>query len=180
MPPRNPARSLFGEEALADRVAYERERRGWSYEGLAKRMTDVGCAINQSAIYKIEKGQPRRRITVDELVALQRVLEIPFDLLLLPPELAATQQLAELLRDWEKADASAQAADQALHETFQRLHAYVHANSDVTGGLPDLIRQLAERRFGAERRDEESDRLLRKIGYRSTGTDAAVGGAAHG
>ena len=49
------------------------EQRGWSYTGLAQRMTAQGCAIDQSALYKIEKGNPRRRISVDELVALREV-----------------------------------------------------------------------------------------------------------
>ncbi len=86
MPPRNPARSLMSEETLARRLAFERDQRGWTYEGLAKRMTDVGCPINQSAIYKIEKGQPRRRVTVDELVAMSKVFDIDLGDLLVPVE----------------------------------------------------------------------------------------------
>lgn len=132
MPRRNQPRSLFSEEGLAQRVGYERERRGWTYESLAARMTAVGCPINQSALYKIEKGEPRRRITVDELVALSRVLDTPVEHLLLPPELAATERLGELLVKWREAKI---AADDAWDE----LQEYVaeHPGIDMT--------QVAER-----------------------------------
>lgn len=64
---------------MALRIAREREMRGWSYERLATAMADVGCPIQGSAIYKIEKGEPRRRIAVNELAALSRVWAIPMD-----------------------------------------------------------------------------------------------------
>lgn len=86
MPRPNALRTLAGEDSLAARIAYEREQRGWSYEGLAKRMTDVGCPVNQSAIYKIEKARPRRGIRVNELIALSIVLDLDLNELLLPPE----------------------------------------------------------------------------------------------
>jgi transcriptional regulator with XRE-family HTH domain len=76
MPKVNPGRSIDSEANLADRIAYERRRRHLSYEGLAALMTDEGCAIQGSAIYKIEKGDPPRRVTVDELVALTRVFDV--------------------------------------------------------------------------------------------------------
>lgn len=71
----NPMRSIEGETNLARRVALERRSRGWSYDALAKRMTDAGCPINASAIFKIEKGDPPRKIQVDELLALATVFE---------------------------------------------------------------------------------------------------------
>lgn len=98
MPRPNRARKLTVEDHLARRIAYERERLEMTYEGLAKRMTDHGCAINQSALYKIEKGVPRRRITVAELVALGAVFKIAVEDLLLPPEAVAHEAYLELLR----------------------------------------------------------------------------------
>lgn len=82
----NAARRIGKEENLAERVRFERELRGWTYRDLAKRMTDAGCAIDRSAIYKIEAGSPPRRITVDELVALSHVLEVGVEDLLVPME----------------------------------------------------------------------------------------------
>ncbi len=123
MPPRNTGRSLFSEDALSARVGYERERRGWTYEGLAKRMTDAGCPINQSAIYKIEKGEPRRRITVDELVALSQVFDLPAEELLLPPDLAKHRVVVDALQQYEDAarrHTEARQAEERAREAEER------------------------------------------------------------
>jgi transcriptional regulator with XRE-family HTH domain len=99
VPRPNPPRSLQSEDNLARRVAYEREQRGWTYDGLAKRLTEAGCSIQGSAIYKIEKGTPRRRISVDELVAFAEVFEVNVADLLIPLELMAEQKVVSLIAD---------------------------------------------------------------------------------
>jgi transcriptional regulator with XRE-family HTH domain len=80
VPKTNPTRSLNVEETLAQRISFERQRRGWTYDGLAKRMTDLGCPIQASGLYKIETPDPktgrRRRITVDELAGLSHAFGI--------------------------------------------------------------------------------------------------------
>jgi len=87
VPRPNPLRTLAsGEENLASRIARERQRRGWSYEGTAARMTQAGCPIQGSAIYKIEKGSPRRRVSVDELVAFAEIFEITLPGMLEPAD----------------------------------------------------------------------------------------------
>ena len=96
MPRPNPPRPLGCEANLARRVAYERTHRGWTYEGLARRMSDAGCPIQASAIYKIEKGNPPRRISVDELVAFATAFDIDIKDLLIPPEEAAVREAQEL------------------------------------------------------------------------------------
>ena len=79
MPRPNRDRTIGAETRLAERIAIERAARGWSYEQLAEAMSEVGCSIQPSAIYKIEKAEPRRRITVNELVALSDVWAIPVE-----------------------------------------------------------------------------------------------------
>jgi transcriptional regulator with XRE-family HTH domain len=83
----NRPRSIASEANLARRISFEREHREWSYERLAQEMTAAGCPIQGSAIYKIEKGSPPRRVTVDELVALATVLERDINDLLTPMEI---------------------------------------------------------------------------------------------
>lgn len=97
----NLGRSIDQEANLAERIRHERELRAWSYETLAKAMTDEGCRVQGSAIFKIEKVEPRRRITVDELVALSRVFDLDVEELLVPVEVMrqeAAKDLAEELR----------------------------------------------------------------------------------
>ena len=65
-------------------------------------MTDAGCPITGSAIFKIEKSQPRRRIVVDELVAFARVFGIPMEQLTTAPEVWQVKRLAPLLEDWRQ------------------------------------------------------------------------------
>lgn len=115
MPRPNLARSIASEAKLAKRIAHEREDRGLSYEGLAKLMTDAGCAIQGSAIYKIEKGDPPRRVTVDELVALARVFEAgSIDEMLTPVELVERRQAQKLI-------AELGAAGEMFSETIARM-----------------------------------------------------------
>ncbi|MGH3522271.1 MAG: helix-turn-helix domain-containing protein [Mycobacterium sp.] len=96
MPRPNPPRPLGCEVNVARRVADERGRRGWSYETLARHMTEAGCPIQSSAIYKIEKGDPPRRISVDELVAFALAFDVDVKELLLSPWEAAQREAREL------------------------------------------------------------------------------------
>jgi hypothetical protein len=93
---------LVNEESLARRVTYERERREWSPGELARHMTKAGCPMNQSSVWKIEHGEPRRRITVDEAIAFAKVFETTLEGLLIPPELAAETELLELLSKYDE------------------------------------------------------------------------------
>jgi transcriptional regulator with XRE-family HTH domain len=131
MPRPNQPRSIASEQALARRIADEREARGWSYDGLASRMTKVGCAIQSSAIYKIEKSDPPRRITVDELVGFSEVFGIPVDQLLLPPELAAKKELVKLITAWDAARVEAARANDAATEAWGTLQEYVRAHPET-------------------------------------------------
>ncbi len=97
---RNQQRRIGIERDLAARIAYEREERGWSYDVLAKRLTDVGCSIAASSVHKIEKGEPPRRISVDELYALSKVFDIPVDDLATPPVAYRAQHGDRLLDDY--------------------------------------------------------------------------------
>jgi transcriptional regulator with XRE-family HTH domain len=76
LPRPNPAGNLDDEANVASRIALERERHGWSYESLAKLMTEMGVPLQGTAIFRIEKGRPRRSIKVNELVGFARVFEV--------------------------------------------------------------------------------------------------------
>lgn len=86
MPRINMRRRVNAERDLAERIKYERERRGWSPAELARAMTQVGCSIATSAIYKIEDDEKPRKISVDELVAAAEVFEVEVAELMVPVE----------------------------------------------------------------------------------------------
>jgi transcriptional regulator with XRE-family HTH domain len=100
----NPPRSIGGETNLARRIEKERTKRGWSYETLAKMLTAAGCSIQGSGIYKIEKADPPRRITVDELLALAQVFDTTVEDLLTPIEVLERERAQELLKDLQQHD----------------------------------------------------------------------------
>lgn len=153
MPRPNQPRSIASEQALARRIAHERERRGWSYDGLASRMTKAGCAIQSSAIYKIEKSDPPRRITVDELVAFAEVFAVPVQNLLLPPEVAAKEELVELLTAWEIARRKSAEAKEAEEGAWGSLTDYVGANPDVEETLEGALAGWVEHYFDEDKRE---------------------------
>lgn len=100
----NPSRSIGGEANLADRIERELAGRGWSPADLADKLSAVGCPIQTSAIYKIVKGDPPRRITVDELLGLATVFETTPEDLLTPVELLDKQRAQELLKRLDESD----------------------------------------------------------------------------
>lgn len=105
MPRPNPPRSLPYEAYVAENLRRERERRGMTFESLAMAMKQAGCPIQPSALHKIEKGDPPRRITVNELWALSLCLDIKVQDLCGPPPgplpnevWVLVQQAEEILR----------------------------------------------------------------------------------
>lgn len=141
MPRPNPPRDVYAERYLAQRIAREREDRGWTYEGLAARMTAAGCPLNQSAIYKIERAEPPRRITVDELVAYSRVFGLPVESLLLDPDVDAEARLVELLNTWRALVAE---RAEVVRDFDERIAA-------TTGSIRKLVK-------GSSRADQALDR----------------------
>lgn len=113
--------SLVGSErALARRIKYERERRDISPSELARRMAALGCPMNQSGIWKIENGDPPRRITVDELVAFSRVFQVPADDLLLPAEVVRRHSVMAALEALSQARLAYERASEDLRTATER------------------------------------------------------------
>lgn len=121
MPPQKRASTMQAEEALALRIAFERERRGWSPAGLASRLSKIGCPMTQSGIWKIENGEPRRRITFDEAVAFAKVFEVPLDELATSPEHVAAEEAASIWRGITWTLESIEEMAERLHEQKARL-----------------------------------------------------------
>lgn len=138
MPRPNAPRTVFAEAHLASRITIEREALAMTYEGLAERMTRVGCPIDRTAIYKIEKGTPRRRIVVDELVAFAKVFGVPVQDLLLPPELKARSMAGDLVLAWQDAEDEVFGATAAYNDAVAARDAAWTALSEHVAEHPDL------------------------------------------
>lgn len=145
MPRPNQPRNIQGETELARRITLEREARAWSYEGLASRMTDAGCPIQGSAIYKIEKGDPPRRITVDELIALAAVFELPVPDLLRPREVVVNQRLGRLFDKWDRLRHESLRAQVKTNQAFKEMARFVQEqHSDALEPFLDRVQEWAE------------------------------------
>jgi transcriptional regulator with XRE-family HTH domain len=106
MPRQNQPRSIGRERALAERIQAERRRQGVGVDALAKRMTDAGCPIRGTAIQRIEKGDPPRKISVDELFAFAQAFGMTVEDILRPKELADQERAHELIERVQQSQAS--------------------------------------------------------------------------
>lgn len=151
MPRKSKAGTLASEDHVADHVRIERERRGWSTAELAARVTEAGCPINQSAVWRIENGNPRRKISVNELIAFSRVFQRPPDELLQPAD--ETHEEISVIRGDIESWLDIYAELDVLRSTYNYylgvLITDVWGNSDLISRLPDLLRlELAAHEAG--------------------------------
>lgn len=101
MPRQSKPSVLDSEDNVAAHIQGEREARAWSTGHLAKLVTEAGCPISQSAIWRIENGEPRRKISVDELIAFGKVFDMTVDEMLQPREAGASvRQIKQHIEDW--------------------------------------------------------------------------------
>jgi len=130
---------LGSEDSLARRVEHERLLRNWSPAGLARLVTKAGAPMNQSAIWKIENGNPRRKITVDEALAFAAVFEVPLEELLLPVELAEEKELRRLLEQWRARWQAVAEAQRDLEDAEDALAEHLAQHPDHAGVALDIL-----------------------------------------
>lgn len=135
MPKLNVGRSSTAEANLARRIARVRQERGQSYETLAELMTSAGCAIAGSSIYKIEKGTPPRRVSVDELVALSEIWGLTIEDLLQPVDLLDQKRAQEIALELPK---HLRAFQEALAEGVRAYEEY----GRIAAGSEELLEYM--------------------------------------
>ncbi|MET7712319.1 helix-turn-helix transcriptional regulator [Streptomyces sp. NPDC005407] len=98
----------------------EREVRDWSTARLAEEMTKAGHPINQSAIWRIESGKPRRRVNLDEALGFCKVFDLPLDDLTSPPgqlmNPLVRRLVGEYVEKWKDWRALGKAKDRIMAE----------------------------------------------------------------
>ncbi|MET9143798.1 helix-turn-helix transcriptional regulator [Streptomyces sp. NPDC004042] len=139
------------EEHVAARIKLEREIRSWSTVKLAEEMAAVGHPINQSAIWRIESGKPRRRVNLDEALGFCKVFDITMQDLTGPPGELATPRIRELAREYvqmtreyHQLRAAIDRNQMHLHEIDMELNAYGDEGPEQRGQVDELLR-LEER-----------------------------------
>ena len=144
---------LYSEGNMAARVALERTVRGWSTTELATRMTSAGVPLNQSAVWRIESGTPRRKISLDEALGFSRVFELPLEELMSPPLEGVDLDARRLLQECVDAFFAHRDASDRLHHALVALAAYREAHPDAN----DALHQQCVRLVG------EDDRYARAL-----------------
>lgn len=138
---------LLAEEHVARRIAMERHRHGWSYEALASRMRTAGVPIDQSAIYKVERGTPRRRITTDELVGYAVVFGLSLDELTAAPELAAEESMRELTAEWRHVWVGREAERERYDQRLTALETRMRELASVSAAAREALELELETRL---------------------------------
>lgn len=64
------------EKKAVSAIAHQRRARGLSYEQLARMVTAAGTPVNASALHRMEKGTPPRRLTLSDLIGIAQALQI--------------------------------------------------------------------------------------------------------
>ncbi len=138
----NKNRTLFAEANLAKRVTMERAARSWTLEGLAKRMTDVGCPIQPSAIYKVERANPPRRIVVDELVAYSKVFDVPVGEMLLDPIFVSVRGAFSLLARFDQCQERLSKLERESDETGREMRQLAQQISELVEDTPAARKRI--------------------------------------
>jgi len=167
MPRPNKRRQVLAEDHLAERIAMERDARGWTNDGLARRMTDVGCAMTPSAIFKIEKANPRRRIVVDELVAFGRVFGVPIDELLVAPELLLSREATRLAIAWNYAAEEAARASEKEDAAWVDVQTFAREHPEAGRDFEGIFKAWAQFYVDEDHRENAAALLM----YKATGAD---------
>ncbi|MFG2861727.1 XRE family transcriptional regulator [Streptomyces sioyaensis] len=158
------------EDNVAARIKLEREARGWSTVTLAEKMAEAGHPINQSAIWRIESGKPRRRVNLDEALGFCKVFGISMSDLSGPPLKisVAARQLIHLFTEKSKEYlAQKDALDQLYQEVREArlaLFAYADDHPEQKDEIEELLRahEAAEGKAWAKRTHPAFSELRKK------------------
>ena len=126
---------LYSEGNAAARIALERETRGWSTTELAARMTKAGIPMNQTAVWRMENGTPRRKITLDEALGFSRVFEIPLEELMSPPLEGIDLEGRRVVQEAVEAFYAVRDAEDRLHQAVLAIADYLKARPDGSAGI---------------------------------------------
>ncbi len=160
MPKTNEGRTVNSEANLARRIEMLRTERGWSYERLARAMTDVGCKIQATSLHKVERGDKQtgklRRITVNELSALSEVFGISTDDLLTDVELIEQERAHELVKEIRQCMSDFADIASANFDALWKLYELAYANEELAEYVTHQLDSGAPGRYKIDTREIDS------------------------
>lgn len=130
-----PPRRLFAEAFVAVHVERAMQERDMTYQELSHAMATAGAPLSISSIHRMLKGQPRRRIHVNELVALSQVLHIPLADLMQPTEGQLARQVELLIRRLDGHIKAYRAEAEKASEVIRQMALVMAAGDQVTKRL---------------------------------------------
>lgn len=117
--PRKTSRTVNAEQVARQRIRSERRRHNWTEATLARRLTERGTPMTQSTISKIERGTPKRGISLDEAYGFAKVFGIGLDDLVTPPPTAGDRKQAQQIhRDILAIEAQQELLEGRLEEAW--------------------------------------------------------------
>lgn len=144
------------EDVLAQRIEQLRTDAGWSYAEMSRRMEEAGCPIERSSLQKIEKGSPRRKIGVNELLAFTIVFGKTFSELLLSPKEMSRLTFKQDVNDIGSVSRAKWHADEKYDALVERL---VSACLEPDEGA-ERLRELTTTRAYIEREQDPADSIM--------------------
>jgi transcriptional regulator with XRE-family HTH domain len=166
------------DERAAQRVRDERERLGLSQGELARLVTEAGVPMQQQAVWKIENGDPPRRISYGEAIAFCKVFGIEdVSELGKPREEVVNEELAVLRqKEVPQLDGAGKELLAKLHHALLRERALVSGAAEGDDIGSRLVTVMALAHFGSEVIEilqEEAPAVLEAILAREVGDNKA-------
>lgn len=115
---------------------------------MAKRMSDLGCAIQHTAIYKMVKADPPRRVTVDELVAFARVFDLGVEELLLPVEAVTNRHVKAAFAEWANAVSESDKAHRRVGEARASISELLKNHPETRVSVEDEMGRYVTDNYG--------------------------------
>jgi hypothetical protein len=138
---------------------------------MAQAMREAGCPLPASAIFKIEKGDPPRRITLTEFLAIDRVLEIEADRLLRPPDEPDAREIEDLLASLRKQAQTLRPLLDNWIVTYEHLFRLVGRDATAWGQLAPELEEIGMR---LRRVGRTGDWILRAESSEESGTGTGL------
>ncbi|MFF0427435.1 XRE family transcriptional regulator [Streptomyces sp. NPDC004520] len=123
-------------------AALRRAVAAWWSARVAERVTRAGVKMNQTAVWRIENGTPRRRINLDEALAFSRVFELPLEELMSPPLEGLDIDSRRLVQEAVEAFYEARDARDRLHRAVVAIADHIKAHPDSSRAIHEQCLRL--------------------------------------